>query len=143
MYPKAWIFLGIVLSGVAVVSGAYGAHGLDKLLQQKLDANAEAAADPALSLEKLGHNYEVAVRYQIFHGLALLAIGILAAMWPTRWWDVAGGLILVGVIVFCGGLYILVFTLDKSWGARVPFGGLALIVGWIAAALAVIVGKRV
>jgi uncharacterized membrane protein YgdD (TMEM256/DUF423 family) len=142
MNPKLWIVLGIVISGLAVVSGAYGAHGLDKLLQQKLEANQQAASDPALSLEKLGHNYEVAVRYQMFHGLALLAIGILAAMWPSRWWDVAGGLILVGVLIFCGGLYILVFTLDKSWGARVPFGGLAMILGWLAAAVAIIVGKR-
>jgi uncharacterized membrane protein YgdD (TMEM256/DUF423 family) len=63
-------------------------------------------------------------------------------MWPTRWWDVAAGLMVIGVLIFCGGLYILVFTLDKSWGARVPFGGLAMILGWLAAAMAIVIGKR-
>ena len=142
MYPKLWIFCGIIVSGLAVVSGAFGAHGLDKLLEKKLSENAEAAADPALSVTKLEHDYEVAVRYQMFHGLALVAIGILAALWPSRWWDAAGGLLLIGVLVFCGGLYALVFTLDKSWGARVPFGGLAMILGWIAAAVAIVLAKR-
>src|SRR5205085_8438746 len=90
MSPKIWIFIGIVISGLAVVSGAFGAHGLDKLLLKKLAANPEAASDPAFSVERLSHDYEVAVRYQMFHGLALVALGVLAAMWPTRWWDVAG-----------------------------------------------------
>jgi uncharacterized membrane protein YgdD (TMEM256/DUF423 family) len=142
MQPKLWILCGIVLSGLAVVSGAYGAHGLDKLLERKLAAEADAANDPALSIERLSHDYDVAVRYQMFHGLALLAIGILAALWPSAWWDAAAGLIVLGVIIFCGGLYVLVFTLDKSWGARVPFGGLAMILGWVAAAVAILVGKR-
>ena len=142
MNPKMWIVIGIVLCGLAVVTGAYGAHGLDKLLQKKLDANSDAASDPALSLTRLAHNYDVAVRYQMFHGLGLLAIGILATMWPSRWWDAAGGLLLLGVLIFCGGLYILVFTLDKAWGARVPFGGLAMILGWIAAAVAILLAKR-
>ena len=143
MSPKLWIFVGIMISGLAVVSGAFGAHGLDKLLEQKLAAKPEAASDPALSIERLNHDYEVAVRYQMFHGLALVALGILAAMWPTRWWDAAAGLMVIGVLIFCGGLYILVFTLDKSWGARVPFGGLAMILGWLAAAMAIVIGKRV
>ena len=138
-----WLICGAVLGGLGVVTGAFGAHGLEK----KLTSDREAAiadstsgealrGDAALAVPRLLSSYEVAVRYQMYHALALLLVGVLARLSPQTAWTVAGALLLAGVLVFSGSLYALVFTRVKMWGAVTPLGGLLLIVGW----LAVVVG---
>ena len=80
--------------------------------------------------------FEIGVRYQMYHALALLAAGWLADRSPSRAVNLAGWLFIGGTAVFSGTLYILTLT-DVRWlGAVTPLGGLALLVGWVCLAWA-------
>lgn len=103
-------FLGC--SGVA--AGAFGAH----LLRSKL------------SIESF-EVFEVAVRYQMYHALALLSVVILLGLSHSVWFVMAGWLFILGTVIFSGSLYILVLSEVRSWGAFTPVGGLLFLVGWL------------
>ena len=110
---------GLGLLGVAI--GAFGAHGLRPLLE------ASGRFD----------TFETAVRYQFYHALALLAVGVLWVARPELRLGLAGTLWLAGVLIFSGSLYALCFTGVKALGAVAPVGGLLLIGGWLSLLLAV------
>ena len=76
--------------------------------------------------------WEVAVRYQMYHALALLVVGVWASFQPSRALVIAGLAFVLGVVIFSGCLYALVLTGVKVLGAIVPIGGLLLIIGWLA-----------
>jgi uncharacterized membrane protein YgdD (TMEM256/DUF423 family) len=113
LFAAAFGFLGVAL-------GAFGAHALRTRL------------DPR-DLEI----FETAVRYQLFHALALLGVAWAWTRWPGAWTTRAGWLMTGGVLVFSGSLYVLVLTGQRGWGAVTPFGGVALLLGWLALAWAV------
>jgi uncharacterized membrane protein YgdD (TMEM256/DUF423 family) len=113
LLAAAFGFLGVAL-------GAFGAHAL------------RARLDPR-DLEI----FETAVRYQLFHALALLGVAWAWTRWPGAWTTGAGWLMTGGVVVFSGSLYVLVLTGQRGWGAVTPFGGVALLLGWLALAWAV------
>ena len=115
---RTWIVLGGLFGGLAVITGAFGAHGLEKML----------TAD---QLE----TYEVAVRYQMYHALALVLVGLLATR-PSRLLSLAGSMFVLGILLFSGLLYALVFTGLTRLGMIVPLGGLAFIAGWFLLAAA-------
>jgi uncharacterized membrane protein YgdD (TMEM256/DUF423 family) len=119
MNDRICILLGGLLGGLGVAAGALGAHGLK----------------PILSPEQLA-NYEVAVRYQIFHALALVLLGLLLNAEPSRCGLVAAWAFLVGILLFCGCLYGWVFTGLRLLVHLVPVGGVAFLVGWAALAVA-------
>ena len=107
-----------VLLALATVLGAFGAHAL----------KAQLAPDRL-------QVYETGVRYHFFHALGLLGIGLTLRFvdtGPVRW---AAVLILVGVVLFSGSLYALTFGAPRPLGIVTPFGGLALIAGWISYAV--------
>lgn len=119
-----FIIAGAVNAAIAVAFGAFGAHALK---------------------EKLSEHYlavwETAVQYQMFHALALIAVGIL--MSPTLFGSVtqlswAGYLILAGIIIFSGSLYVLSLSGIGILGAITPIGGVAFIAGWIMLIIAAI-----
>jgi uncharacterized membrane protein YgdD (TMEM256/DUF423 family) len=121
MSSAFWIRAGAILGGLAVAAGAFGAHGL----KSRVSA-------PSLEI------FETTARYQMYHALALLAVGILARMAvkepPGPALAVAGWCFVVGTLIFSGTLYGLVLT-GKTWlGAITPIGGTLLIVGWVALA---------
>lgn len=86
-----------------------------------------------LSIENL-QRYETAVRYQMWHALALLAVAWLAAQSEITPWTVhaAGWAFTVGIVLFSGSLYALSFTGERSLAAFAPVGGISLMVGWLA-----------
>lgn len=110
---------GLGLLGVAI--GAFGAHGLRPMLE------ASGRFD----------TFETAVRYQFYHALAMLAVGVLWAARPELRLGLIGALWLAGVLVFSGSLYALCFTGVTKLGAVAPVGGLLLIGGWLSLLLAV------
>jgi uncharacterized membrane protein YgdD (TMEM256/DUF423 family) len=114
--------LGALLAGAAVALGAYGAHGLDELLV-KLGWEAELTQRLAW--------FDTGVRYQFFHALALLCVG-LAGHEKSRGQRWAAAAFLVGITLFSGSLYGLTLLSDawRRLGAVTPLGGLALLVGW-------------
>lgn len=118
--PRTFLVLGAVLAALGVAAGAFGAHGL-------------AGQVPA---ERLA-TFETGARYHLVHALALVLVGILAERWAaSRALRAAGWLLVAGVLIFSGSLYLLVLT-DTPWlGAVTPLGGVAFIAGWLALAWA-------
>lgn len=111
---KLFITLASFSGMLAVILGAFGAHGL----RGKLD-------DHALGI------YETAVQYHFYHSLALLAVGLLALSQPhTALLRSAGWLFCLGILIFSGSLYVLAVSGVKWLGAVTPLGGLAFIAGW-------------
>ena len=122
MSARLLIQLAAILGGLDVAIGAFGAHALR----------------PMLEASKRFDTFETAVRYQFYHALALLVVGILWALRPElRNLGTTGGLWLGGVVLFSGSLYLLCFTGVTKLGAVAPIGGLLLLGGWISLALAV------
>lgn len=121
---RLWLICGAVLGWIGVAAGSFGAHGLKGLLE----ANGQAA------------NWETAVRYCLFHAIALLIVGLLAALpqaQPARaLLGVAGWGFLFGTLIFSGFLAALALSGVKMLGAIVPIGGVLLLVGWTCLAIA-------
>lgn len=122
MSARLLIQLAALLGGLGVAIGAFGAHALR----------------PMLEASHRFDTFETAVRYQFYHALALLGIGILWTLRPElRSLSTTGGLWLGGVLLFSGSLYLLCFTGLTKLGAVAPVGGLLLIGGWLSLLLAV------
>ena len=113
--------IGALSAFIAVAAGAFGAHGLKV----------------RLSPEHL-QVFETAARYQMYHGLALLAVGLLAARQCGWAINLAGTTMTLGTLIFSGFLYALVLSSNDKLGAIVPIGGALMIVGWCCLAVAVI-----
>jgi len=111
---RLFLAAGFLLAFLAVAAGAFGAHGL------------RAALDPAA----LG-TWETAARYQMYHALALVAVGLAAAHRPSTWWSGPAILFAVGTVVFSGSLYLLALTGAGWLGAIAPLGGASLLAGWL------------
>jgi uncharacterized membrane protein YgdD (TMEM256/DUF423 family) len=108
-----------VLLALATLFGAFGAHAL----------RAELSAD-RLSV------YLTADRYQFFHSLGLLGVGLAARAADAALLRWAAALLLIGVVLFCGSLYALAFGAPQTLGFLTPLGGLLLIAGWVTFAIA-------
>lgn len=110
----AWFLTMAAVSGfVAVALGAFGAHGLRERLAPDLLAI-----------------FEVGVRYQMYHALALVGVALALDRWPSASLQAAGWAFVAGTIVFSGSLYLLTLTEQRWLGAVTPLGGLAFLGGW-------------
>jgi uncharacterized membrane protein YgdD (TMEM256/DUF423 family) len=118
-----WTATGAIGLALAVILGAFGAHGL----RSRLDANSMGV-------------YERAVFYHFIHAMGLLVVSILlrlgAVSLTAGSWVCA--LLLAGVIIFSGSLYLLAVTGIRSFGAITPIGGLSFIVAWVLLAIALV-----
>lgn len=116
MTAKTILVIGALFSGLGVMIGAFGAHGLQKML--------ETTGRTA--------TFETAVKYQMYHSLALLLIGILMVQFPqVTGLKTSGLFFLIGILIFSGSLYILCLTGVRWMGAITPIGGVFMIVGWV------------
>jgi uncharacterized membrane protein YgdD (TMEM256/DUF423 family) len=120
---RVFFALGAVSAAMAVLCGAFAAHGL----RGRLTADLLAV-------------FEVGVRYQMYHALALLAVAWAYARWPGTAMMAAGWLFVAGTAVFSGTLYLLALTGVKWLGAITPLGGVALVLGWLLLAWAAWMG---
>ncbi len=114
MTPSRSIQAGTLLAAIAVVLGAFAAHGL----KNHLDAH-------ALDI------FNTAARYQMIHAIALVLTGIVARQQGSEHAPLASLLFVVGILLFCGSLYLLALTGTGWLGAITPFGGIAFIAGWL------------
>jgi len=115
MNVKTLLLAGSIAGLLAVILGAFGAHGLEKIVDAKTL-----------------NTYQTGVEYQFYHSFALIAAGILAHLWTnTRLFRTAGILFLIGIIIFSGSLYLYTFTGIKAFGMITPIGGLSFIAGWL------------
>lgn len=102
------------MSGLlSVAAGAFGAHALR----------------PRIAPELLAV-FETGARYQMFHALALLAVGLLFAARPSALLAGAGWAMLAGIVLFSGSLFALALSGVRGLGAVTPVGGVAFLVGW-------------
>ena len=107
----------------AVALGAFGAHGLEPMLMERGTMR----------------SWETAARYHLIHSVALLAAAAWLqtaapgrgrlVLWATRWWS-------VGLLLFSGSLYLYAVGGPRWLGKVAPFGGIALMLGWLFVALA-------
>ncbi len=112
--------LGAILAGLAVATGAFGAHGLEKIV----------SAEQLVTWEK-------AVKYQMYHALGLFIIAWALTQWPEQASTLinAGWAFIIGVALFSGSLYFLVLTGSLKLGPVslalvTPAGGVAFVLGW-------------
>jgi uncharacterized membrane protein YgdD (TMEM256/DUF423 family) len=122
---RSFIVLGALLAFVAVAAGAFGAHALSTRL-----------APDRLAI------YETAARYQMYHALAIVAVGLAAMHWSSSLLSAAGWAFGAGVLIFCGTLYALAFDAPRWLGAVTPLGGLAFLAGWALLAVAALSDPR-
>lgn len=115
---QIWIVLGSVFAFLSVAFGAFGAHGLEGKLEPRM-----------LTI------WETAARYQMYHSLALIGLGIWATQNTASSTSVSGYSFVAGILLFSGSLYALALTGVKVLGAITPLGGMAFMIAWIAFAV--------
>ncbi len=111
---KTILLLASALGALTVAIGAFGAHALAPMLQ------ASNRVD----------TFETAVKYQMYHTLALLAIGLLLFQVQQPALQVAAWCFFLGILIFSGSLYVLCATGITWLGAITPIGGTLFIIGW-------------
>lgn len=117
---KTYLSIAALLGAIAVALGAFGAHGLKKIV-------------PAETVT----TFQTGVQYQVYHVFALLATAILFERFPNKWVRWAGASFIAGIILFSGSLYLLAALKAadkvgmKGIGIITPIGGIFFILGWL------------
>ena len=117
---KIFLVIGTLLAGLSVALGAFGAHGLKKVVSPENVAI-----------------YQTGVQYQMYHALALIIVGILSERLFSSFFSYAGVLFVAGIVLFSGSLYLIVslYAMNKNVptvvGILTPVGGLFFILGWL------------
>ncbi len=117
---RVFLTLGSANALIAVAAGAVGAHAL----KQGFSTGQQAL-------------FQTAIQYHMFHAIGLLIVGVVAALRPPSallaW---AGALMFVGIVLFCGSLYVGATTDLRGVSVAAPFGGGAFMVSWVLLAVA-------
>jgi uncharacterized membrane protein YgdD (TMEM256/DUF423 family) len=131
MNTSFWIRAGAIWGFLAVAIGAFGAHGLKDRFKSLGDQFGPLATERPEGI------FQTATHYHAYCALAILAVGLLAATGRGGTaLPVAGWSLLLGSVIFSGSLYVLAATGIKWLGAITPIGGLFMLVGWVALAIA-------
>jgi uncharacterized membrane protein YgdD (TMEM256/DUF423 family) len=111
-----WGLIGAVLLALAVILGAFGAHGL----QNRLDDYSRGV-------------YEKAVFYHFIHAMGILVVAVLTRTgnFPETAADIVCWCLFIGILLFSGSLYMLAVSGTRALGMITPFGGVAFILGWL------------
>ncbi len=124
---KIFLITGTLLAGLAVALGAFGAHGLKKIVAPETVAT-----------------YQTGVQYQMYHAFALMLVGILYERMPNSLMNWSGILFLTGIVLFSGSLYLLASlkAMNKvgisGIGIITPIGGVFFVVAWLLLVIAII-----
>jgi uncharacterized membrane protein YgdD (TMEM256/DUF423 family) len=117
---RLFLVLGATLAGISVAAGAFGAHALKEKLS-----------------ERMLEIFDTGARYQMYHALALLIVGVLLSRsdMSQSLLNASGISFLIGIGLFSGSLYALSFSGVKVLGAIAPLGGAAFLIGWACLAI--------
>ena len=111
---KLYIITGSVFAALAILFGAFGSHALrEKLTLEQLEI------------------YDIATRYLMFHALGIFGIGMLGYQVPNQMLTIPFSLMVFGILIFSGSLYLISLVGYKKLGMITPIGGLALIISWL------------
>lgn len=120
MKNKNWLSAAALLAGLAVAAGAFGAHGLKKLVEpQYVDT------------------FKTGAQYQFYHALAIGLVALISQFVDNVWIKRTITAFLIGIVLFSGSLYVLVLLKamnpdSPTWfGMITPLGGVAFLVGWL------------
>jgi len=116
------LLIGVALGALGVSIGAFGAHALKDLLT----TNGRL------------ETYELAVRYHFYHAFALIVVAVLMDKYPLAKLSTSALLFFIGIILFCGSLYLLCLLNISKIAIVTPFGGVFLIAGWVTLFIAVL-----
>ena len=116
---RTFLLIGALAGFTGVTLGAFGAHALRGRLSPEMLVV-----------------FETGVRYQMYHALAIIAIGLIVTRMGGWLIVSAGWLMTAGIVLFSGSLYVLAFTGVTLFGAITPIGGVAFLLGWACLALA-------
>jgi uncharacterized membrane protein YgdD (TMEM256/DUF423 family) len=112
---RNWLIIVGILLAIATALGAFGVHSL----KPKLATTAFEA-------------FESAVLYHFFHALGLAVIALVMRDAENRWLRWSARLVLLGIVLFAGSLYLITFGAPKVLGMVTPLGGISLMLGWLA-----------
>lgn len=127
-----------------MASGAFAAHGLDKIFVEKYADKERTVGGQTVPLAaKFLNDFKTGAEYQMYHGLAIIATGLMIERRPSLAARIAAWAFLLGIILFSGSLYILTTTGVTKWGAVTPLGGVAFLMGWLCLSLAAFKSGRV
>lgn len=113
MQARTTLSAAAVAGFLAVALGAFGAHGLKSIL------------DPAMM-----QVWQTAVQYHLVHAPVLLALGVWQLYAPNRWLSRAALLMIVGILLFSGSLYLMAVSGIRALGMITPLGGISWLIGW-------------
>lgn len=115
MDVNIFLFLGALNGFLSVALGAFGAHALEGILTP----------------ERMS-TWETAVRYEMYHAFALVAVGLLKMKFPTsKLLNWAGWLFFLGIVLFTGSLFIICLAGITTLGIITPMGGVSFLIGWL------------
>jgi uncharacterized membrane protein YgdD (TMEM256/DUF423 family) len=109
-----WLIIGTIGAALGVITGAFGAHILEPMVS-----------------EGDFITYQKAVRYQMYHSFGLIIVALISSQELNKSLKIAGWCFLIGIILFSGSLYLIVFTGLRGFGVITPVGGVAFVLGWI------------
>ena len=111
---KGYITLASLFAALAILFGAFGSHALkERLSTQSLEV------------------YDIATRYLMFHALGIFLIALLGFQLPKESLEIPVTMMIVGISIFSGSLYLIAMLDFKKLGMVTPIGGLLLIVSWL------------
>ncbi|WP_188207675.1 DUF423 domain-containing protein [Alkalibacillus aidingensis] len=111
---KLILMIGAISGFITVALGAFGAHGLESKLT-----------------EKMMQTWEKAVQYQMFHTTAIFIAAILLVVSEVTTFQTSAWVFLIGIILFSGSLYVYSLTGAKTFAMITPLGGVAFLIGWV------------
>lgn len=112
---NSFFILGAIFALLAVIIGAFGAHGLEKIISD----------------DKMLMRFNTGVEYQFYHAFGIFIIAFLLKEQSSLLLTSAGIAFIFGILLFSGSLYSYVLTGNKVFGMITPLGGLAFIIGWL------------
>lgn len=127
------------MAALSVALGAVAAHGIDRFLSTSYAGESrEIVGESIPAARKYLDDFKTASRYQMSHAIGLMLIGLMASRIRSRLLTVAGCCHLLGIIMFCGSLYVLALTahtlspsMRHALGLVAATGGMSFIVGWV------------
>ncbi|TWU03493.1 DUF423 domain-containing protein [Neorhodopirellula pilleata] len=118
---RGYLIAAAIAGATAIIIGAFGAHGLQSYLPETgIDAE---------TLERRLSQFDTGARYHLAHAVVLLVLAA-SSFTPTRFFRLAFALMIAGIVLFSGSLYLLVLTNTPALGAITPLGGTSWIVAW-------------
>ena len=115
---KSYIAIGAILSAIGILFGAFGSHSLkSKLNPEQLIV------------------FDIATRYLMYHAIGIFSIGILAYSVPESVVKIPVFIMLIGILLFSGSLYLISLKGFSKFGIITPIGGTAFIVSWVLLAI--------